>query len=284
MAGITQEFNEKQDFIGPYRVVDYSTRPVTPAQVDKMPADVRHRYMADHQSALILSGAVFDSQDDKTLGDRLVTFRDKEVPVSALIEVGQKLSVPDKVKLVQEIVNGNVEYTSPEKDRDRPRRENAPFKTAGDYAQTSGEMLDNGEGDCEDFAILEADILQRMGVPPEDLKIMSGTVHNDKDGTKFDHVNLAVKTSDKSWDVMELAGKGVKVLPATSYLQQGLQQQYFVPSIAVGMDGQVDDFNIKQPDGAPKNRFDKDYPDAIKAALQPQIQPSVASPATSVAP
>lgn len=255
--GISEEFNKKPDRIGPYNVEHYNPPVMTAAQFGKLSEEQRMRTLSDRQSIILHGAAIEDSEQDIDLGKLPIKLSGKDISLQKAINFGKTLPLSERLEFVKDIINENVTYSSAEEDAAIPRRPNAPMQNAIDYAQTSRETLTNGHGDCEDYAILGADLLKKMGTPPQDIQVLSGSVYNNKGEHLFDHANLAVKTTPNSWDIAELIHDKTTVLPASSYLQNGLKgQMFFVPSIAVGGDTSASSFNIPQPEGLPKNRFD----------------------------
>ena len=255
--GISEQFNKEPDRIGPYNVAQYSQPVMTAAQFGNLSEDQRTRILSDRQSIFLHSAALEDSDQDQNLGELPIKLSEQYISLQRALDLGKTLPPSKKLELVKDILNENVTYSSAEADADIPRRPNVPMPDVIDYAQTSRETLGNGHGDCEDYAILGADLLKRMGMPPQDVQILSGAVYNNKGEHLFDHANLAVKTAPNSWDISELVNDKASILPASSYLQNGLKGQlFFVPSISIGGDASASSFHVPQPDGLPKDRFE----------------------------
>lgn len=225
-------------------------------QIYALPQKARESTIQDIQSINIQSAAIDDSMSDDTIGEITLQLNGQKTTLENILEIGRNLPDAQKMELVRDVMNQNVTYTPPEVDPFVPRRETAPLQDIGDYAQTTRETLNSGIGDCEDWAIAQADMLNRMGIPPENLQVMSGNVYNTNDNTQFGHTNLAVKTSDDQWNVMEL-GNGKVFMTDEKYLNDGIEGYYFVPSISVGLDGKNNEFKLDHAPSGPtqKQRF-----------------------------
>lgn len=252
---------KEQTTIGPY-ILDEHRKGVTIEQINSMPPKQKSIAYQNIQTINIHMAALSDSFDDETSGSIPLKLNGQSVTMEKVIDLGKTLPDKAKLELVRKVMNENVTYTPPELDPFVTRRENAPLKEIGDYAQTTRETFESGVGDCEDWAIAQTDLLTKMGVPPENLQIMSGTVYNSNDNTEFDHANLAVKTSDGVWNVMELGNGKVFVAPQ-DYLDNGMQGYNFMPNISISGDGIVSDFkvNTNKPSPPPKQGFTSSAPE-----------------------
>lgn len=274
MGTLSTEFGNSTGSIGPYKVAPYNLPVLSKTQFSALSNETRERIISDRQSIILFSAAIEDSYLDKELGNLEIQFHGSRHSLQQLIDEGKGLPSKERLLLVKDIVNENMAYSPPEDDAKVKRRQNAPMQNVIDYAQTSRESLESKHGDCEDFAILAADLLQKMGTPPEDIKILAGSVYNRDGHHQFDHANLTVKTSEKSWDTLELINDSVTILGTTSYLQHGLKGElFFVPSIAVGADLAISDFNIDQSKDLPKSRFEKPF--KVPANLEQTHSPSI---------
>jgi hypothetical protein len=228
--------------IGPY-ILGEREKGMTVDKINAMPPKQQEITYQNIQTINIHMAALGESLEDETIGDTPLMFDGENRTLDEIIRVGKTMPDADKLQLVRQVMNQNVTYTPPELDPFVERRESAPLKEIGDYAQTTRETLTSGIGDCEDWAIAQADMLVRMGIPPENLQIMSGTVYNTNDDTQFDHANLAVKTSDNKWNVMELGNGKVFVAPET-YLDNGIEGYHFMPNMSISGEGAVSQFKI----------------------------------------
>lgn len=233
---------EPKTTIGPY-ILSEPQRGITLEQILALPPKAKQIKLQNIQTTNIHMAALSDSLDDKTIGKTSLQLDGEPITLSEIIARGENLPDDKKLELVKQVMNQNVTYTPPEVDPFVERRATAPLQDIGDYAQTTRETLTSGIGDCEDWAIAQADLLIRMGIPPQNVQIMSGTVYNTNDDTQFDHANLAVKTSSGKWDVMELGQGKVFVAPKT-YLNDGIEGYHFMPSMSLSGDGIVSDFKV----------------------------------------
>lgn len=238
----------QHDKIGPYYLAPLR-QGLSMEEIYAMPPKHREVFLGNMQTMRLQPAALAESQNDDMSNLGLLKLNGESVTFEEIVEMGRSLPDEYKLELVKQVMNQNITYTPPELDPFIPRRQSAPDKSAGDYAQTIRETLTSGIGDCEDWAIAEADLLVRMGISPQNIKIMSGTVYNTHDNTEFDHSNLAVKTSDGSWSVIEI-GKDKSFIISQDYLDEGIEGYYFVPNIAIGADSKIENFkldNTEQP-------------------------------------
>jgi hypothetical protein len=241
--------------VGPYQAAPLTHTPRTPEEFAALDKDTLRRLGSISDSAILHRGAMIESAHDNLDG---ITIRhdNKDAPLQNLIEQGKTLPIEGKIDLVSAVISNNVKYTPMENDATQSRRPTAPLQDVQDYAQTVKETLTLGSGDCEDFAIAQGELLMRMGVPPENIQVMSGTVYDSQGKEQFEHANLAVKTSDNNWNILELVGDDIKKLPANEYLQNGLHGQYFVPYSAVDGNGKPLTYEVPQSGMTPKDKFE----------------------------
>lgn len=258
---MTDDLAREETTIGPY-ILGAHRKGVTLEQINAMPPKQKSTTYQNIQTINIHMAALSDSFDDETSGSIALKLNGQPITIDKVVELGRALPDRDKLELIKKVMNENVTYTPPELDPFVTRRKSAPMKEIGDYAQTTRETFESGIGDCEDWAIAQTDLLAKMGIPPENLQIMSGTVYNSKDNTEFDHANLAVKTSDGVWNVMELGNGKVFVAPP-NYLDDGMQGYNFIPNISIGGNGIVSDFkvNANKPSPTSKQGFTSSSPD-----------------------
>ncbi len=81
--------------------------------------------------------------------------------LAALIDEGRSESDWDRLHLVNDYVNRQINFVSDQQHYGRP-----------DYWATPVESLGAGAGDCEDYAIAKYYALRAMGVPDEKLRLM----------------------------------------------------------------------------------------------------------------
>lgn len=230
--------------IGPY-VLGEREGGMTLEKINAMPPRQKSIFLQNIDTINLHIGALSDSFDDDMIGSTPLKLNGKSVTMNKVVEMGKSLPDQKKIELVQKVMNENVTYTDPELDPFIKRRPTAPLQEIGDYAQTTRETLESGIGDCEDWAIAETDLLVKMGIPPQNLQIMSGTVYNTNDDTQFDHANLAVKTSDGAWNVMDI-NQGKSFVAPQSYLDKGMGGYYFVPDISISAEGTISQFKLSK--------------------------------------
>jgi hypothetical protein len=257
VAKPSQSFDDPALQMGPYAVAAFSRPTLTAEQFQSMSQENRERVVMDRHALIIQGAALEDSQSDQSLDKIEISIGKDRITVGDAVRVGSNLPEKDRMELVREVLNSNVRYSSPEQDANVPRREGVPLAGEIDYAQTSRETLTRGTGDCEDFAILGADLLRRMGTDPANIQVLSGTVYNSGGEKLFDHANLAVRSSDNHWRIMELVNDKQTILSADSYLQNGHKGYYFVPSVAIDGNMNAIDFSGPQNPSTPKSRFEE---------------------------
>lgn len=250
--------------VGPYQAAPMVHTPRAPEQFAALDKDAIRRLGSINNATILHRGAMMESAEEN-IDDISVKHGDKQVPLKDIIEQGKNLPIQEKMNLVSSVVSNNVTYTAMENDATQTRRPTAPLQDAQDYAQTIKETLTLKTGDCEDFAIAQSELLMRMGVPAQDIQVMSGTVYNAQGKEQFEHANLGVKTGENHWDVLELVGHGVKKLPADDYMQNGFQGQYFVPYSAIDGNLKPITYEVPQSGMTPKDKFEG--PDAKKLGL-----------------
>ena len=113
----------------------------------------------------VLSSSIYDVEESLFESDILSMYgshshnRAKEIFVK--LKLFKNKRDISKVKSVNDIINQNIKYLSDE----------VNWNT-NDYWSTPFELIGNGYGDCEDYAIAKFFLLLKMGIPKEKLKIV----------------------------------------------------------------------------------------------------------------
>lgn len=68
-----------------------------------------------------------------------------------------------------------------------------------EYFATPREMIEKGQGDCEDYAIMKYHFLKQLGVPVEDMMVMIGIHTSSWTGERGGHAILVVKHDGVWW-------------------------------------------------------------------------------------
>lgn len=246
---------QKVEGVGPYQAAPLIHTQRTPEQFAALDENVRRRLGSINNGTILHRGAMMESAG-ADLDGITVRHDNKDVSLKDIIEQGKALPIQEKIDLASSVVANNVKYTPMENDATQTRRPTAPLQDTLDYAQTIEETMTLRSGDCEDFAVAQGELLMRMGVAPEDIQVMSGTVYDKQGKEQFEHVNLGVKSGENKWDVLELVGDGIKKLPANDYLQNGLNGQYFVPYSAVDGNLKPLTYEVPQSGMTPKDKFE----------------------------
>lgn len=95
-----------------------------------------------------------------------------------------------------------------------------------EYFATPREMLENGQGDCEDYAILKMHLLLAAGFPPSDMYLLGGLYHYG-DGEVGGHAVLAIIIDGEAWILDNMRHS---IIPLSQY-------QQFEPMAAINWDG-----------------------------------------------
>lgn len=237
------------DKLGPYVFTEANdAAPMKAEAFAALAAPQQERILLDRQSRVLFTSALGDSQDED-ISQTKVKLNGRDFELGRLTDLADTLSHDKKMVLVRGILNQNMSYVPPEADAEWQghQRPTAPMQNGIDYAQTLGESLKRGKGDCEDFAIAGAEIARRMGVPPENIAVMRGHYQDPKGATMFEHANLAVKDEKGNWEVLEIVNNKVTAHPADSFLEKGIEGYKFIPTAFVRADGV---FSSAEPEAA----------------------------------
>jgi predicted transglutaminase-like cysteine proteinase len=228
------------DNIGPYTFTSASAAaPLQPEAFSALTPLQQERILLDRQSRVLFTSALGDSQDED-ISQTKVKLNGRDFELGRLTDLAENLSHDKKMVLVRGILNQNMAYVPPETDAvwQGHQRPTAPMQNGIDYAQTLGESLKRGKGDCEDFAIAGAEIARRMGIAPDNIAVMRGHYQDPKGATMFEHANLAVKDEKGNWEVLEIVNNKVTAHPADSFLEKGIEGYKFIPTAFVRADGE----------------------------------------------